>query len=1268
MPIPLLLASLLALSSAQDKPELLLGNFDRPEDSRLWEAGGAATMTIEPRDPTDRNKACKLVFSGGSYGGISSFRLPKDWSRYEVLSFVVWSPDRRGMGVRVDDDNSKNYATRYNGDVTLEAGRNLVQIPIAQMKAAIDPSKVRYLVLFLMEPPKGLILYIDDIRLGARETDKVAFIPYEKRLEFVPTTDVASPHFTLARPLAGGPLKVMAIYDIEEGRDLSELMQRIDLRVSPISWSNELGVQKWNGVAYGERSYDGSRRYLASTAQGPEKFDTMLVATPTGWNLFGKAATESIIDRVRNRGEGLVLVFPFPGEKHENPWPEDLKALSALVDSETDFQRDNGYVRPALGGHVVGKKWRVAKEHPIVSGVALDALPFEALDVQAYKPAPGAEVLLETETGQPVLAVREVGKGRVVTFAVRSHSLTPHVPDAGAKRQWRDYRYWEVFHDLLARAALWSARRDLPREGSPAAAPPRADDGGFSLRQWKNAKGEVTSWQLDFKADAVARLKVTAPEVVARGGDVTVTFEPSPGAAHVARLVDYAGARRRTLVERPAEGASVTLPTQGLDSLALVAEVEATAGSRRVALGEATVYFTPKADWDDYEVYGWSAGGISYLRDLQMETLREFGLTTEQVGGVDDARASFRRGFRIHAMNGATGLHCKDFDHVYREYLKTGDPKLLVRDPSFADPAFLDRQRSAFSGWAKAMAPYSPLTMSLGDETSLTSYVTEFDFDFHPENLRTFRQKMKAKFGDVAAMNAALGCAWASFDEGLPPTTAEARKSGKWGLWSEWRDHNDELWTGAFQFYRDVMRKEYPPTRLSVSGTQVSHVFNGIDWARLAPVMGATADYTGRFQLTERMNFNPSIRSTPWVGYGRTGPGAAHQLWSNLSFDGSGTAFFWYPSILNADFTLSASSRDYFPTLQLLRTGLGKEFLLARRRYSPVAVLWSPHSQRAAWTEGKLGEFEKTEHEAYRALVAAGADPFFISEAGVASGELEKKGVRVLVLPMSISFGRKAMLPAVQAWKGEVLATHPVSHDEFLLPRPLADADAARFHPFPKNAGELEKALLAAGAAPEASVLAFDGKRMPRVVLSMHAFPSHPDSALLLALRDPVGEKEEAGADGVIHMVPDPEGGRPVEPGLVDVSRFPGRHFFDVRARKELVPDGGRLKVDLKAGDAVVIAVLPAAPSALDLSAKRAGDRLSIAVSGKGRTGAPHVLRLDVVPASTGKPDPLYSRNLVLDASGSTSAEIPLAIEDRKTAFKVVARDVLTGAETAGTY
>src|SRR5690349_2565486 len=115
------------LFSTQEGPEQILGTFDRPEDTRLWEGSGAGILSFEPRVPTDLNKMAKLVTAGGSYAGIFSFRQPKDWSAYEVLSFVVWSPDRRGLGIRVDDENSKDYATRYNGEATLEAGRNLVQ-------------------------------------------------------------------------------------------------------------------------------------------------------------------------------------------------------------------------------------------------------------------------------------------------------------------------------------------------------------------------------------------------------------------------------------------------------------------------------------------------------------------------------------------------------------------------------------------------------------------------------------------------------------------------------------------------------------------------------------------------------------------------------------------------------------------------------------------------------------------------------------------------------------------------------------------------------------------------------------------------------------------------------------------------------------------------------------------------------------------------------------------------------------------------------------
>lgn len=1249
-----ILAALLAFTSlalAQEPPEQILGTFDRPEDAKLWEASGAATITFEPLHPTDLSKACKVVIGQGGYGGIYSYRMPKDWTPYEVLSFVVWSPDRRGLGVRVDDANSKDYATRYNGDVTLEQGRNLVQIPIKDLKAAIDPSRVRTVVLFVHQPPKGLTFHIDDIRLGARQTDKVPFIPYEKRLEFVPSTKVESPHFPLGKPLAGGPLKAMVVYEIEEGRDLAELMQRIDLQVSPISWSREAGMHKWVGIAYGQRTYDLSRRYLAATTQGPEPFETMIVHASTGWIPLGRSATDPILDRVRNRGEGLVLVFPFPGEKDRNPWPEDLKSISALVDSETDFQRDSGYVRWAINGHVQGKKWRVVKDHPIVRGVPLDALPFEALDVQAYKAAPGAEVLIETETGHPVLAVRDVGKGRVVTFGVRSHALAPWIRNGN-----RPYRYWEVFYDLLARAALWSARREMAREGAPQPAAAAHPDPNLSLRQWKNPQGQVTAWELGFAPPTHAALKVTAPEVVARGAELAVAFQPVAGAKHVARLVDHAGGRRRTLVEKAVDSSPVVFSTRGLESLGLSAEVEAAVDGRPAARGAAFTCVTPDPDWNDYEIYGWSAGGISYLRDLQLKQLRDFGLTTEQVGSPGDARESFRRGFRVHAMYSATGLHAKNFQSVYGEYLRTGNRKLLVRDPSLADPRFLAEQRRKIEAWTQSMAPYSPLTMSLGDETSLTSYTAEFDYDFHPENLRAFREKLRAKFGSPEAMGAALGGSWTSFETVEPPTTADARKSGNWGLWNEWRDHNDDQWTGAFAFYRDEMRRHYPATRLSVSGTQTSHVFNGVDWAKLAPVMGAIADYTGRFQLAQRLSFNPEIRSTPWAGYGRTGAGAGYQLWHNLTFEGDGTAFFWYPSLLNPDFTLSDSARDYFPTLKLLREGVGKQFLQTRRRFSPVAILWSARSQRAAWSAGKMGDFVNAERAVYTRLAEAGVDPFFVTDAEVAAGGLEQKEARAVVLPMTLALGRREVLPALRRFKGAVLATHAPTHDEFLQPKPLPGAP---FRPFPGTADELQQVLDAAGAKPEVVVRDSEGRRLPSVSVSVHAFPGSGEAALLAVLRAPVGQKEEVGADGVVHMVNDPAGGKPVETAVVDVSRFAGRRFFDMSARRELTPRDGRLRLDLAGGQCAPLAVLPDGPPELVQTVTREGDRLAVSVSGPARL--PRVLRLEVVDRQTGRPDGLLSRNLLLTPAGPAKVEIALAVEERSRTFDVRVTDILTG-------
>ena len=53
----------------------------------------------------------------------------------------------------------------------------------------------------------------------------------------------------------------------------------------------------------------------------------------------------------------------------------------------------------------------------------------------------------------------------------------------------------------------------------------------------------------------------------------------------------------------------------------------------------------------------------------------------------------------------------------------------------------------------------------------------------------------------------------------MPPTTAEAKASGNWGLWNEWRAHNDDMWTQAMQDYADWFNEFLSGIRFSASGT-----------------------------------------------------------------------------------------------------------------------------------------------------------------------------------------------------------------------------------------------------------------------------------------------------------------------------------------------------------------------------------------------------------------------------------------------------------------
>ena len=53
--------------------------------------------------------------------------------------------------------------------------------------------------------------------------------------------------------------------------------------------------------------------------------------------------------------------------------------------------------------------------------------------------------------------------------------------------------------------------------------------------------------------------------------------------------------------------------------------------------------------------------------------------------------------------------------------------------------------RMSATGSPRVPEPYKPLSGIIADESSLTSYTTAFDFDFHPANIAAFQQKLEAR-------------------------------------------------------------------------------------------------------------------------------------------------------------------------------------------------------------------------------------------------------------------------------------------------------------------------------------------------------------------------------------------------------------------------------------------------------------------------------------------------------------------------------------------
>ncbi|HHN46528.1 MAG TPA: hypothetical protein ENN09_03725 [Planctomycetes bacterium] len=444
------------------------------------------TATIDDTHALCGDKSLKAVFKNHAWPGfgVNIGGDAVDWSAYEALSFRVWTPSPLKVHLRVDDVNSTDHHSRFGATRDMKTGENLFQVRMKEIATKLDVTKIKRLIVFLTNPPAGTTLWFDDFRLGPFD-DALLYTdvpPPGQRLDIVYSMSVHTPHF---RWVHGGGLDVFLLPERIGGRDVVELAQRMAMRYRTVTIDRSWGTDTWGfGNFYGQRSqkhnFNKPYSYLASDLGGSDGFDVLVLQFPHGWNYIPRYARNAVLRRLE-QGEGLVLIKPYFNRSEEpDARLDDFSPLVSGPDWHLD--RDSGNLRRGEGAsRTSASAWRKTTAgllHPITANIDLEPLNPLDIPVHPYSPAEDAVVLVETEDGRPVLAVKEYREARVAAFAFENRSLTPAyaIPLTGKPRV--PFRYQDYYYGLLARTAMWCAGA-LPEAGLRVVS--LDDDGGRAL-------------------------------------------------------------------------------------------------------------------------------------------------------------------------------------------------------------------------------------------------------------------------------------------------------------------------------------------------------------------------------------------------------------------------------------------------------------------------------------------------------------------------------------------------------------------------------------------------------------------------------------------------------------------------------------------------------------------------------------------------------------------------------------------------------------------
>lgn len=439
--------------------QTIIASFENQEELQNTYSTKGVDISLSTNFPALGAYSCKAVFpeNGGTFSlnniQTSTLRNIENsaLNQSEALLYFIWTNETAQISLILEDSLNQTFTKQY----TLKQGANHVQLRLSEAET-FDLKRLKSIGIRTNEKH---IFYFD----------YVAFDQYQPvlaklgRWDVEYNTDIQSSHYDWGSDLANGTIKSYSISPVFDGRGIIELVERLDLDMKVTTIGRSGGAEKYGyGDFYMRRSpgYEGdsttfnlAHSYIAEDLLYSPEFDVIIWPGLHKWDSYPQPIRDAIFKRVKS-GTGLLLLFPISDKDNSDLWDisplkstEAGKAQNEIKDSEIWSWPD----QLDLSG------WSRTKQHYITRGVLFEAFPWDHMGIYPYQNNQG-EVLLETSKGNPVLAVRNYGKGRIVALSYPERGLLPRVDDP-----WETglhYPYWEYMWSLVARSVIWASDRE----------------------------------------------------------------------------------------------------------------------------------------------------------------------------------------------------------------------------------------------------------------------------------------------------------------------------------------------------------------------------------------------------------------------------------------------------------------------------------------------------------------------------------------------------------------------------------------------------------------------------------------------------------------------------------------------------------------------------------------------------------------------------------------------------------------------------------------